>query len=167
MTLLPFLFLTSLLPVVSSFRSSLGRRGNTGRCTFPTSLFATEAPPSLSDGFFTFQTSVFIEDTDAFGMVFYANYLKFYERALADATNSPLAVIHRCDRQKFTRSARLGDDLIVESRLKGRGLREGGQAFSVWEQKLSLVSDDSDSGDSDEETLSGGGKSGKRFLYTG
>ena len=35
----------------------------------------------MSDTFFTFPVRVYYEDTDAGGIVYYANYLKFFERA--------------------------------------------------------------------------------------
>ena len=34
---------------------------------------------------FTFKTKVYYEDTDAGGVVYYANYLKFLERARSEA----------------------------------------------------------------------------------
>ena len=37
---------------------------------------------------FTFKLKVYYEDTDAGGVVYYANYLKFMERARSDALES-------------------------------------------------------------------------------
>jgi acyl-CoA thioester hydrolase len=74
-----------------------------------------------------FALSVYFEDTDAYGIVYYANYLKFMERARSDfiravgvdqgaelrATGSAYAVVEVDIRYK--KPARLGDDLLVVS----------------------------------------------------
>ena len=74
-----------------------------------------------------FALSVYFEDTDAYGIVYYANYLKFMERARSDflravgvdqatelrSSGSAYAVVEVDIRYK--RSARLGDDLLVVS----------------------------------------------------
>jgi acyl-CoA thioester hydrolase len=74
-----------------------------------------------------FALSVYFEDTDAYGIVYYANYLKFMERARSDmiravgvdqaaelrATGSAYAVVEVDI--KYQRPGRLGDDLIVVS----------------------------------------------------
>ena len=74
-----------------------------------------------------FALSVYFEDTDAYGIVYYANYLKFMERARSDmiravgvdqvaqlaATGSAYAVVEVDI--KYRRPARLGDDLVVVS----------------------------------------------------
>ena len=74
---------------------------------------------------FRFQVRVYYEDTDAAGVVYYANYLKFMERARTEwmaAMGFPLAaferehgvvfVVHRCEID-FRLPARLNDDLVV------------------------------------------------------
>ena len=74
-----------------------------------------------------FALSVYFEDTDAYGIVYYANYLRFMERARSDmiravgvdqfgelrASGCAYAVVS-CD-IRYRRSARLGDDLLVVS----------------------------------------------------
>ena len=74
-----------------------------------------------------FALSVYFEDTDAYGIVYYANYLKFMERARSDfiravgvdqaaelrATGSAYAVVEVDIRYK--RPAKLSDDLLVVS----------------------------------------------------
>jgi len=74
-----------------------------------------------------FALTVYFEDTDAYGIVYYANYLKFMERARSDfiravgvdqaaelrSTGSAYAVIEVDIR--YRRPARLGDDLLVLS----------------------------------------------------
>ena len=74
-----------------------------------------------------FALTVYFEDTDAAGIVYYANYLRFMERARSDmiravgvdqfaeldASGSAYAVVSVDIR--YRRPARLGDDLIVVS----------------------------------------------------
>ena len=74
-----------------------------------------------------FALSVYFEDTDAYGIVYYANYLKFMERARSDfiravgvdqaaelrASGSAYAVVE-VDIH-YRKPARLGDDLVVIS----------------------------------------------------
>ena len=76
-----------------------------------------------------FALSVYFEDTDAYGIVYYANYLKFMERARSDmlravgidqaaelaATGSAYAVVEA--RLKYRRPARLGEDIRIVSTL--------------------------------------------------
>jgi acyl-CoA thioester hydrolase len=74
-----------------------------------------------------FALTVYFEDTDAYGIVYYANYLKFMERARSDmiraagvdqfaeirASGSAYVVVDVAIR--YRRPARLGDDLVVVS----------------------------------------------------
>ena len=74
-----------------------------------------------------FALTVYFEDTDAYGIVYYANYLKFMERARSDfiravgidqaaelkQSGSAYAVVEVGI--KYKRPARLGDDLQVVS----------------------------------------------------
>jgi len=74
-----------------------------------------------------FALTVYFEDTDAYGIVYYANYLKFMERARSDflravgvdqagelaATGSAYAVVEVNIR--YRKPARLGDDLKIVS----------------------------------------------------
>ncbi len=77
-----------------------------------------------------FALSVYFEDTDAYGIVYYANYLRFMERARSDmiravgvdqfaeirASGSAYAVVS-CD-IRYRKPARLGDDLVVVSTIE-------------------------------------------------
>jgi acyl-CoA thioester hydrolase len=77
-----------------------------------------------------FALSVYFEDTDAYGIVYYANYLKFMERARSDMiravgvdqaaelkrSGSAYAVVEVDI--KYRRPARLGEDLLVVSRVE-------------------------------------------------
>jgi acyl-CoA thioester hydrolase len=77
-----------------------------------------------------FALTVYFEDTDAYGIVYYANYLKFMERARSDMiravgvdqaaelkrTGSAYAVVDLAIR--YRRPARLGEDLQVISSIE-------------------------------------------------
>jgi len=82
---------------------------------------------------FTFPIRIYWEDTDAGGIVFYANYLKFFERArtewlralgfgqqhLREATGGMFVVT---DTQlRYLRPARLDDELLVTAALQESG----------------------------------------------
>jgi acyl-CoA thioester hydrolase len=84
-----------------------------------------EAPHRGDASVFSFPVSVYYEDTDAAGVVYYANYLKFMERARTEWLASlgfPLAaferehgvafVVHRVE-VDFIGAARLNDRLDV------------------------------------------------------
>ena len=76
-----------------------------------------------------FALTVYFEDTDAYGIVYYANYLKFMERARSDMiravgvdqaaelrrSGSAYAVVEVDIR--YRRPAKLGDDLLVVSKV--------------------------------------------------
>jgi acyl-CoA thioester hydrolase len=77
-----------------------------------------------------FALSVYFEDTDAYGIVYYANYLKFMERARSDMIRAvgvdQAAELHRSGSAyavvevdiKYRRPGRLGDDLQVVSEVQ-------------------------------------------------
>jgi acyl-CoA thioester hydrolase len=76
---------------------------------------------------------IYWEDTDAGGIVFYANYLKFFERArtewlrslgvgqqvLKDSVGGMFVVTHT--QMQFRRPARLDDQIMVTAALSERG----------------------------------------------
>jgi acyl-CoA thioester hydrolase len=94
---------------------------------------------------FQWKVRVYWEDTDAGGIVFYANYLKFFERArtewlrslgigqqqLKEATGGMFVVAETS--VKYMRPARLDDELIVTARLQ-----ECGRASMTIEQQVLL-----------------------------
>lgn len=102
---------------------------------------------------FEFPIRIYWEDTDAGGIVFYANYLKFFERARTEWLRS-LGVHQRALREqtggqfvvadaqlKYLRPARLDDELIVTARLQeaGRaGLVIGQAAWLAGSPRVSL-----------------------------
>ena len=76
-----------------------------------------------------FALSVYFEDTDAYGIVYYANYLKFMERARSDMLRAAgidqRAVLEAGEGVyavaeasiKYRKPAKLDDDLVVVSRV--------------------------------------------------
>jgi len=82
------------------------------------------------DGVHHFALRVYFEDTDVAGIVYYANYLKFMERARSDmlraagidqraALDSGEGVYVVAEANiKYLRPAKLDDDLVVESRVE-------------------------------------------------
>lgn len=95
---------------------------------------------------FEFPIRIYWEDTDAGGIVFYANYLKFFERARTEWLRA-LGIHQRMLREqtggmfivagatlKYLRPARLDDELVVTARLQ-----EAGRAGMVLVQQAFLV----------------------------
>ena len=100
--------------------------------------------PPVDKEIFSWPIRVYWEDTDAGGIVFYANYLKFFERsrtewlrakgisqqALKEATGGMFVV---SDAQvRFIQSARLDDELMVTTSL----LASGRAAMTIHQQAL-------------------------------
>ena len=89
-----------------------------------------------------FPVRVYIEDTDAGGIVFYANYLKYFERARTEFFRSRgfelrkgLAeninyVVHSLSIQ-YKQSARLDDELIISTQVI-----KVGKTFLIFNQKV-------------------------------
>ena len=79
---------------------------------------------------FTFKLKVYYEDTDAGGVVYYANYLKFMERARSDAletlgfTNKKIIdeygayIIVKSCKINYIKPATLEDDLEIRSNIR-------------------------------------------------
>ncbi len=102
---------------------------------------------------FTWPVRVYWEDTDAGGIVFYANYLKFFERARTEWLRS-LGVEQQRLRDevggmfvvsgtevRYLRPARLDDLLLVTARI-----REAGKASLTIEQQAFLRAGNDGSG---------------------
>jgi acyl-CoA thioester hydrolase len=95
---------------------------------------ASNGPQAWGDGrIFTFAIRVYYEDTDAAGVVYYANYLRYMERARTEwleALGFPLAAferehdvafaVHRAEID-FLAPARLNDRLAVSVEVRERG----------------------------------------------
>ena len=93
---------------------------------------------------FQWPVRVYWEDTDAGGIVFYANYLKFFERARTEwlralgieqqqlkvATGGMFVVVETCVR--YVRPARLDDELIVTASVE----QNGRASLTIFQQVL-------------------------------
>lgn len=99
---------------------------------------------------FEFPIRIYWEDTDAGGIVFYANYLKFFERARTEWLRS-LGVGQQALREtagglfivseaalKYHRPARLDDQLVVTARLHDIGRA----SLTVTQQAYCLAASD-------------------------
>ena len=80
-----------------------------------------------------FPIRVYYEDTDAAGIVYYANYLKFIERARTEMmrlygvehekarqSDGTAFIVRRCEIE-YVSPARLDDELVIETRIKELG----------------------------------------------
>lgn len=88
---------------------------------------ATRPPPA--DGTFWWPVRVYYEDTDAGGVVYYANYLRYFERARTeflralgfelDALRERLGIVFVVRRVQadYREPARFNDQLLIASRL--------------------------------------------------
>lgn len=85
----------------------------------------------LTDGVHRFPVHVYYEDTDAGGVVYYANYLRFAERARSEAIRAlgashgrlrdeagVVLAVHRLAAE-YLMPARLDDELVVQTRVLG------------------------------------------------
>jgi acyl-CoA thioester hydrolase len=94
-------------------------------------MYPTPASPVAT--VFSWPIRVYWEDTDAGGIVFYANYLKYFERARTEwlralgleqrvlqETTGCIFVVSEVN-IKYLRPARLDDQLLVSAKLNGIG----------------------------------------------
>jgi acyl-CoA thioester hydrolase len=106
---------------------------------------------------------VYYEDTDLAGIVYYANYLKFIERGRTEwvaslgidqmalkAAEGIVFAVRRVEAD-FLRPAKFGDDLVVETVLKGLGgarlvldqtITRGGERLFLAQVTLVCLSED-------------------------
>lgn len=92
----------------------------------------TTHPPGSSEAF-SLPVRVYYEDTDAAGMVYYANYLRFCERARTEwlrtqgfaqhalMADQGIAFVVRSVEARYRTPARLDDSLVVVSRISRLG----------------------------------------------
>ena len=110
---------------------------------------------------FTLPIRVYWEDTDAGGIVFYANYLKYMERARTEWLRS-MGIAQRRLREetggifvvsetqlKYHRPARLDDELLVTAELR----QLGSASLIIAQRVLSKSEQKPGAGDSDEALL--------------
>jgi acyl-CoA thioester hydrolase len=105
----------------------------------------------MNDKTFTWPVRVYWEDTDAGGIVFYANYLKYFERARTEWLRA-LGLSQQELRQrtggmfvvsevslKYQKPARLDDELRVSARVTELGRSSFTMAQQVWLHSASLT----------------------------
>lgn len=92
----------------------------------------SESSNAAARSVFSWPVRVYYEDTDAGGIVYYVNYLKYFERARTELMRSlgfaraalPAAgcqfVVHSME-VRYRRPALLDDELVAEARLDGAG----------------------------------------------
>ena len=93
---------------------------------------------------FAWPLRVYWEDTDAGGIVFYANYLKFFERSRTEwlrslgisqqelkQTTGGMFVVSQTD-LRYERPARLDDELVVTAKM----LKKGSASLVIGQQAL-------------------------------
>ncbi len=119
----------------------------------------TESPPVATEDH-RFQIRVYFEDTDAGGIVYYANYLKYAERARTELlrtmdfesstcmANEGIGLAVRYCRADFIRPAKLDDQLEVATRVlevKGASIslsqviKRGGEELVDMEIRLACM----------------------------
>jgi acyl-CoA thioester hydrolase len=120
----------------------------------------SDSPVAVEAKTHVFPVRVYYEDTDAGGVVYYANYLKYAERARTemlrehDIESSRLMAEHnvafavRRTEADYLMPARLDDALVVHSRLLKIGgatlmaeqiVKRGGEDLVVFQMKLACV----------------------------
>ncbi len=112
------------------------------------SIYLASTPSSLKT--FSFPVRVYYEDTDAGGVVYYANYLKFLERArtewLRAAGFEQTQLLHdynvifvvRALTIEYLRPAQFNDELMVTVRLERLG-RSAIEVFQTVERDRRLI----------------------------
>ncbi|MEE8057461.1 MAG: tol-pal system-associated acyl-CoA thioesterase [Pseudomonadales bacterium] len=108
---------------------------------------------------FQWPIRVYIEDTDAGGIVYYVNYLKFMERARTEYLrslgfskafifNADLMFVVHSTNSEYLQPARLDDELIATAQVV-----KSGKAFLVLAQKVYRSKTGSDAASDERELL--------------
>ena len=100
---------------------------------------------------FTHNVKVYYEDTDAGGVVYYANYLKYLERARTEALSNiglsntkikddfgALIIVKSCNIQ-YKKSAHLEDDLQIKSFVESTSITSFLMNQSIFKDKELIV----------------------------
>ncbi|QBQ96803.1 MULTISPECIES: tol-pal system-associated acyl-CoA thioesterase [Paraburkholderia] len=110
-----------------------------------------DATPSRAAAGFTWPVRVYYEDTDAGGIVFYANYLKFFERARTEwlracgvdqhklAEESGELFVVRSTTLDYRAPARLDDVVTIVSRVEKLGRASVDFMQTAWRGDTLLV----------------------------
>jgi acyl-CoA thioester hydrolase len=127
---------------------------------FPISFMAAEMP-----SVFTWTVRVYYEDTDAGGIVYYANYLKFFERARTEWLRSlgihqqtlldeeRAAFVVRSAAVEYLSSARLDDEVTLKLTVEKLGRASVQFAQQAWRGETLLSTANVKVGCVDAETM--------------
>ena len=117
--------LTAFQPVTGGCRRQFLARGSSSAAAAngDTTLDTTSLVVAVGESFTSDPMKVFIEDTDAYGVVYNGNYLKFYDRALHATRQTGNTwgddhVIVAVGNQKFKSSPALGDEYVIHGTLQ-------------------------------------------------
>ncbi|CAJ1967172.1 unnamed protein product [Cylindrotheca closterium] len=118
----------------------LHRRSATGTSIFvKADQDSFEVEEQIGNGFISEIFQVFIEDTDAYGIMYNGNYLKFYDRALYSSPEAHSVLSPRkewsiisLEDQKFIGSPSLGSQFVIQGTLK----QAPSDDASTWDLKM-------------------------------
>lgn len=119
---------------------------NQSRLLASTSPLVDQDSPKAIIEFTSPKFSVYIEDTDAYGVMNNSNYARQYERALSHAprdnrkTKRTKWVLTELTNQKFRTSPKLGGDYVV----KGQLIESTSAGVEVWKMEMVSVPSDVD-----------------------
>ena len=115
---------------------------------------------AIRDGAYLYPVRVYYEDTDAVGLVYHANYLKFAERARTEMLrrlgieqgrlrdDTGVSFVVRRGTLDFRAPARLDDDLVVATTLRALGaasleldqaVRRGGESLVLLSFQIAAI----------------------------
>jgi len=115
---------------------------------------------AIRDGAYLYPVRVYYEDTDAVGLVYHANYLKFAERARTEMlrrlgieqgrlrAETGVSFVVRRGTLDFRTPARLDDDLVVATTLRALGaasleldqaVRRGGESLVLLSFQIAAI----------------------------
>ena len=108
---------------------------------------------------------LFLEDTDAYGVMFNANYMKFYERALqtelpyfssssstSTSTSERSFIITHVTKHKFKRSVTLDDQYIIQGEKIGQD-EDNENGLEQWKMEMILYDGNDIDNDSDQNLV--------------
>ncbi|CAB1109740.1 unnamed protein product [Ectocarpus sp. CCAP 1310/34] len=165
----PYLMVCYLLPahgfVRQRFRTRTGPEGHrtgygrggtsTATSTRPTTIIACAASSTtavdssavedkhMSCSSFRHCSTVYIEMTDMYRIVYHANYVTYAQRAIEHAFGAPGVRVHSLPIVKYRAAATLGDEIAVQGTLVSCDDSSSGGGRSRWRFELAAASDPS------------------------
>ena len=125
--------------------SSSSSSSSTTSTTATNELPVSPPPPPVS--FVSEPQHVYIEDTDAYGIVLNSNYIKFYERALmmmtmakTTTTMTSMIMMVGFKQQKFRSSPKLGDEYVIRGKYNClKSDSDDGENNGTWDLEMTNV----------------------------